>query len=119
MTESGSRPNRGLAILRGVAGRCPRCGQGRLFRRYLKTVETCPVCGEALGRLPADDAPPWLTIFLLGFVLVPGIMLSLHFDLPESFELVFWLPVSVILAMLLLPRCKGAVIGFLWSLGER
>jgi uncharacterized protein (DUF983 family) len=29
---------------RGWRGRCPRCGEGRLFRRWLQTYERCAAC---------------------------------------------------------------------------
>ncbi len=31
--------------MRCVRGRCPRCGSGRLFRRYNILFERCDVCG--------------------------------------------------------------------------
>jgi uncharacterized protein (DUF983 family) len=32
-------------ILRGLTGRCPRCGSGGLFRSWTALVECCPRCG--------------------------------------------------------------------------
>ena len=116
MPAEDTPPSRGLAILRGLAGRCPCCGQGRLFPRYLKTVEICPSCGEALGRIPADDAPPYLTVLVLGFILVPGILITVRLDPPTAVAVGIWLPLSVALVLALLPRCKGAIIGLIWSL---
>ena len=43
---------------RGFAGRCPACGEGRIFRKYLKVAESCTSCGEELHHQRADDAPP-------------------------------------------------------------
>ena len=34
------------SLLRGAAQKCPACGKGAMFRRYLKVVDTCPYCGE-------------------------------------------------------------------------
>ena len=53
-------PDRPLAeaMMRGMAGHCPNCGQGPLFEGFLKVRDTCPVCGEALYHHRADDAPP-------------------------------------------------------------
>ena len=57
------RPARPLwpAIKRGLLGRCPRCGEGKLFYAYTKTVDTCPVCGEEIslrGRNPSLTVTP-------------------------------------------------------------
>jgi uncharacterized protein (DUF983 family) len=35
----------GQAVLRGLRGRCPNCGQGRMFGRFLKVADRCPACG--------------------------------------------------------------------------
>ena len=46
------------AVWRGMRLRCPHCGEGRMFRAYLKVNDHCPVCGEDLSHHRADDAPP-------------------------------------------------------------
>jgi uncharacterized protein (DUF983 family) len=43
-------PSAVRALARGLRRRCPRCGQGRLFRRWLSMAERCPRCGLALER---------------------------------------------------------------------
>ncbi|MCJ7599730.1 MAG: DUF983 domain-containing protein, partial [Methyloceanibacter sp.] len=58
------------AIQRGLLLRCPACGQGRMFRRYLKVADQCPSCGEALHHHRADDAPPYFTIAIVGHIVV-------------------------------------------------
>jgi uncharacterized protein (DUF983 family) len=37
-------------FLRALARRCPRCGQGRLFRRWFTLTERCPRCGLRFER---------------------------------------------------------------------
>ena len=63
------------AIRRGFAGRCPNCGMGRLFGRYLKPVAACSHCGERLDLHQADDLPAYLVILIVGHVVV-GTMLA-------------------------------------------
>ena len=46
------------ALTKGARCRCPHCGEGRLFYRFLKPVAACPACGEDLSHQRADDAPP-------------------------------------------------------------
>ena len=71
------RPERPLrtAITRGFLGRCPACGRGRLFRSYLKVVNTCKICGEDLSHQRADDAPAYLTLLIVAHGVGAGILL--------------------------------------------
>ena len=54
LTHTDERPT-GQAMLRGALGRCPSCGEGRLFTRFLKVADHCPACNEALHHQRADD----------------------------------------------------------------
>ncbi len=105
------------AMLRGFTGRCPHCGEGRLFRAYLKPVDTCAACGEDLSHQRADDAPPYITIVLVGHILVP-LMLALQFttDFAVTTYLAVYLPLTAALAFGLMQPVKGAVVGLQWAL---
>jgi uncharacterized protein (DUF983 family) len=46
----GLAPSMMLVVLRGLGRRCPRCGQGKLFRRWLSFPKTCPRCGLQFER---------------------------------------------------------------------
>jgi uncharacterized protein (DUF983 family) len=101
---------------RGFRLRCPNCGSGRLFRSYLKPVERCSACGMAFGHIRADDFPPYLTILLVGHLVVPLLVISGRADIPTGLQIAIAVPATLALVMLLLPRLKGAVIGLMWSL---
>ena len=59
------------AIGRGFRCRCPACGEGKLFGKFLKVKPECGKCGaEFLGHR-ADDLPPYITIMIVGHVIVP------------------------------------------------
>jgi uncharacterized protein (DUF983 family) len=114
-----NKPDRNVfrAMLRGFRGKCPSCGSGRLFTRYLKVTDTCPACGEALHHHRADDAPPYFTIFIAGHILVPLILAFETLAKPP-----LWLhaaigaPVTIGLCLALLPMVKGAIVGLQWAL---
>src|SRR4051794_32567410 len=92
------------ALIRGALGRCPLCGQGRLMHHYLKIVDRCSKCGELFGHFRADDAPPWLTILIVGHITVPIILaLELSFQVPMWIELAIYLPLIILLTLTLLP----------------
>ena len=87
-------------LARGVLGRCPKCGNGRLFRSYLKVVDECSSCGERYGHFRADDAPPWLTILVVGHLTVPVVLaIEQQFAPPSWFEFVFYLPLIGLLTL--------------------
>lgn len=107
-------------LKRGLAHRCPDCGQGHLYARYLKVDTFCEACGHALGDYPADDGPAYFTILLVGHLVIAPLLLF-----PFIWEASPWLvlPLTVlplaILTLLVLPRVKGAVIGALWAMRLR
>lgn len=107
-----------LALLRGARGLCPSCGEGRLFRGYLRVVPECAHCHAPLGLARADDAPPYFTILLLGHVLVP-LMILVERDWQPSMWLegAIFLPLAVVLSLLLLRPVKGAMVGLMLRLG--
>ena len=105
------------ALRRGWRGRCPRCCEGALFGSFLKMQSHCPACGLALEPFRADDAPAYFTIFAVGHIIVPLVLMFEKYGEEPALWLhaALWLPLSIGLALLLLPRIKGAVIGLLWS----
>ncbi|MCW6508058.1 DUF983 domain-containing protein [Lichenifustis flavocetrariae] len=106
------------ALWRGFRGRCPQCGEGAMFRAYLKVNDTCPHCGAELHHQRADDAPPYVTMFIVGHVIV-SLLLTFEVFWPEA---PFWLEALVFcgmtaaLSLILLPRVKGAFVALQWSL---
>jgi uncharacterized protein (DUF983 family) len=108
----------GKAIGRGVRNRCPYCGVGRVFAGYLTLVPECSNCHAPLARLRADDAPPYFTIFLVGHILVPPVFwVEKAYEPPMWVHMVVWLPLFTILCILLLRPIKGAVVGWMSTLG--
>ncbi len=105
------------ALLRGARQTCPACGTGRLFYAFLKVADTCPTCGEALHHQRADDAPAYFTMAIVAHVVVGGLLsVEQAFAPPSWVQLAIWLPATVILSLLLLPRIKGMLIGLQWAL---
>jgi len=104
-------------MLRGFFHRCPNCGKGALFRKYLKVVDSCSYCGEDLFHHRADDAPPYFTILIVGHIVLPiALMAEKFWHLSTTMHLLLWLPSILILSLVLLPCIKGAIVGLQWSL---
>lgn len=105
------------ALWRGFNRTCPNCGQGAVFRSYLGLNKACPHCGTDLSPAQADDAPPYFTMLIVGHVVVPGLWLTeRRWSPPMGLELAFWLVVTLVLTLWLLPRVKGAIVGLQWAL---
>ncbi len=106
------------AIRRGLAGRCPSCGEGRVLSGYLTPVETCAHCGEPLGEIMTHDIAPYFTILVVGHIVVPLCLLVEQTIHPEMWvHLALWPALTLGLTGLLLPRIKCASMGLMWSLG--
>jgi uncharacterized protein (DUF983 family) len=109
-----------LGIGRGLRGRCPACGQGRLFNGFLRLPPRCPVCGNENAAYPADDFPRYLTILLAGHIILPLFIWSDRALAPAIWvQCAVWLPLSAALCLALLPPMKGAVVGMCWATGFR
>lgn len=105
------------AMLRGFRLRCPNCGEGRLFRSFLKVADKCPACGEELHHQRADDAPAYFTIVVVGHFVIGGVLWLERTYAPASWvQAVIWLPMTLIGSLWLLPRVKGTLIGLQWAL---
>jgi uncharacterized protein (DUF983 family) len=106
------------AIVRGLLGRCPRCGEGRMFRAFLKVSDRCEVCGEELHHHRADDFPAYVVILIVGHALVPLVLyVETHFAPSYWTHLALWLPTTLALTIGLLQPVKGAIVALQWSLG--
>jgi uncharacterized protein (DUF983 family) len=105
------------ALLRGARGLCPACGTGRMFRAYLKVEDACGHCGEELHHQRADDAPPYFTMFIVGHIVVGGLLsMERAFAPPTWVQLSVWLPLTIVLCLLLLPVVKGTLVALQWAL---
>ena len=104
------------AMLRGLLMRCPNCGQGRLFAGFLRSVDHCEACGETFSHHRADDLPPYLTVFIVGHLVVALFMAAEELvNLSLFVHLAIWVPVTIILSLALLRPLKGATIGLQWA----
>lgn len=115
-----SKPSLFSAIFRGLKGKCPECGEGRLFWRYLKVQPDCEACGHDLAQYPADDGPAYVTILVIGHVVVaPLLLFPFIWQAPIGLVLPITLIPLAFITLGLLPLIKGGFIGLLWALKVR
>ncbi len=106
------------ALLRGAAGACPACSKGRLFHGFLRPAPSCSACGTGLARIRSDDAPPYVTLFIVGHIVVPLMLMAERALAPPLWLMVaLFLPLAALLSLGLIRPVKGATIGLMLHLG--
>ena len=109
-----------LALFRSVRSKCPNCGIGHLYYKYLKLYKNCNNCSEELGCFRTDDFGPWLTIVIVGHIVVP---LILYFEQEYApalwLQASIWIPATLMLVLYFLPFSKGVCLAILWKTKDK
>jgi uncharacterized protein (DUF983 family) len=106
------------ALWRGLRMKCPKCGSGSLFDRYLKVAQSCPACGEGYHHHQADDFPAYLVVAVVGHAALAIILLvEKAWAPPIWLYAVIGLPLVTLAVLLGLQPIKGAVVAVQWHLG--
>ncbi len=104
------------AMARGLRCRCPNCGEGKIFRAFLKVADNCSECGQDFSGHRADDLPAYLVIVVVGHIIVPiALWIETNYAPSMLLQLAFYLPFTLIASLLLLQPVKGAVVGLQWA----
>ena len=98
-------------LLSGIRGRCPRCGEGRLFSGFLDLGMACDRCGLDYGFADAGDGPAVFVMLFVGFLVVGGaLVVEMLYRPPLWLHAVLWLPLATIAVLGLLRPLKGWLI---------
>ena len=117
-TLAATAPALRTAIGRGLRGRCPACGEGRLFSGWLRVVAECSCCAAPLGLARSDDLPPYITILLVGHIVVPLMLWLERSQSPDMWvTAAIFLPLTLILTLALIRPVKGGTVGLMLKLG--
>ena len=101
----------GSTIRRGILGRCPACGQGKLFRGYLTLADRCNRCGLNYGFADAGDGATVFVILVAGFILVAGaLFVEVRYAPPYWLHAVIWGPLAILVPLALLRPFKGVLV---------
>ena len=95
-----------------LAGRCPHCGQGRLFKGFLDVASACGVCGLDFGFADSGDGPAVFVSFA-ALVVVTGaaLLIDAMFAPPMWLVLLIIVPLALVLCLGLLRPAKALLIG--------
>lgn len=101
----------GLPIAKGLAGRCPRCGEGKLFRGFLTLRERCESCGLDFAFADSGDGPAVFVIFFSGFIVVgAALIVEFLYHPPYWLHALLWAPLILITTLGPLRPLKGLLI---------
>jgi uncharacterized protein (DUF983 family) len=95
----------------GLSGRCPRCGEGRLFKGFLAVGDRCGNCRLDYSFADAGDGPAVFVILIIGFVVV-GLALWMEVTLgpPLWVHFLLWIPLAIAMSLTALRLIKGVLI---------
>ena len=95
----------------GLGCRCPRCGEGRLFRGYLKVVERCSRCGADLRAHDSADGPAVFIILIVGVIVVGfALLFEIALEPPIWLHMTIEIPMIVALSLALLRPFKATFV---------
>jgi uncharacterized protein (DUF983 family) len=111
MAAEGKRYPPISAISTGLSGRCPRCGEGRMFRGFLTLAPRCEACGLDFGFADSGDGPAVFVTLIAGF-LVLGLALAVDvaYEPPLWVYLLIFMPLTLLVCLGLLRPLKGLLI---------
>ncbi|MEI9993161.1 MAG: DUF983 domain-containing protein [Rhizomicrobium sp.] len=94
-----------------LLGRCPRCGQGRLFSGYLTIAPRCTACGQDFSAFDVGDGAAALVILVVGAIVAgAALWTEFTFQPPLWVHAVLWTPLIVLLTFVFLRLIKSALL---------
>lgn len=105
------------AMMKGLRGKCPSCGETKLFTSGLKVQDKCNNCHEEFHHHRADDLPAYLNIFVVGHIVFAAMMFVLTLKIFSMWVGMFLtIGVAILASVLLMRPLKGMVVGAQWAM---
>ena len=109
--NSNAEPTTGAIIWTGLRCRCPQCGEGRIFKSYLKIADECPVCNLGLTGHDVGDGPVVPAMLVIGAIVVAAaLFVEFTFLPPLWVHALLWTPLVLGLVLGILPPLKGLAV---------
>ena len=104
------------AVLAGIRGRCPRCGEGRLYLRYLRLADACNACGADFTMADIGDGAAVFVILIVGALVVPvAFVMQFAFHWSPWASAALACALTLVLSAALLPIAKGVLFTLQWT----
>ncbi len=93
--------------------RCPKCGEGKLFKDSLGIVDACSHCGLVLKHHDAADGPTFFSLVVVGFLLIALVAyVEMTYEPPLWIHAALWIPFTFIACIASLRAFKTIFITF-------
>ena len=103
-------------FLSGLRARCPKCGQGPLFKNGLSVRDSCSACGQSFAFADSGDGPAVFVILILGALTLGGaLFLEFRYEPPVWVHVVVWGIFIPVVAFGLLRLLKGVLINLQYA----
>ena len=100
-----------VAMIRGLRGRCPRCGEGRLFDGFLQLRPRCEKCTLDFSFADAGDGPAVFVILIGGAIIVTAALITeVLYQPPYWVHAALWLPLALLVTLAPLRPIKGLLV---------
>jgi uncharacterized protein (DUF983 family) len=98
-------------ISAGLRGRCPRCGEGRLFKGFIAVAPRCGLCDLDNAFADSGDGPAAFVILIIGFIVVGlALWMEVTINPPLWVHFMLWIPLVIVLSLIALRLIKGVLI---------
>jgi uncharacterized protein (DUF983 family) len=95
----------------GLAGRCPACGKGKLFRGFLALQPHCENCRLDYAFADSGDGPAVFVILIGGFLVVGAALVAeILYQPPLWLHALLWGPLILVVTLAPLRLLKGLLI---------
>lgn len=99
------------SILRGIACRCPHCGEGKLYSGFLMLRPACDKCGLDYAFIDAGDGPAVFIILIGGFIVVAcALIVEVKYQPPFWVHAALWIPLVLAVTLWPLRAMKSLLI---------
>ena len=103
-------------IATGLAGRCPRCGEGHLFSNFITIADRCDKCGQDFKFADAGDGPAIFVMMIAGFIIVGiALWLEIRYEPPMWIYPIIFLPLTLVVCLGMLRPLKGVLVSLQYA----
>ena len=101
----------GQTVRRGLACRCPRCGEGKLYAGFIDLAPSCTRCGLDYAFIDSGDGPAIFIIMLAGAIVVGcALVVEVKYQPPFWLHAALWLPLILLTTIAPLRPMKSLLI---------
>lgn len=100
----------------GFGGKCPRCGQGALFKGFLGVRESCSVCALDYAKADSGDGPAFFVMSVVSFFAVAlAFVARFVWGAPMGLALFASIGFTIVATLLLLRPMKATLIALQYA----